>query len=165
MTKRTAAVAIAALLASGVPALADESQAQVLAPVGTVLQRVHAVGAQVYECKPDGHGSFAWRFREPIAPLLVDGRTVGRHFAGPSWEMSDGSLVTGKAVMKAPGGSAEDVPWLKLDATAHGGKGVLDDVMVVQRIATVGGNKAGPCSLEGALLAVPYAADYVFSRP
>ena len=148
-----------------VSARADETQAQISAPVGTVVQTVHAVGAQIYECKADGHGGLAWSFREPIATLLSDGRTVGRHFAGPSWEMSDGSLIVGKAVAKAPGNSAEDIPWLRLDVTTHHGAGILQDVSTAQRIATSGGDKAGPCPSEGALVSVPYAADYVFSRP
>ena len=163
---RTAVITTTAIFAlSLIPARADESQAQVSAAVGTAVRTVHAVGAQVYECKTDGHGAFAWSFREPIATLLVGGVTVGRHFAGPSWEMSDGSLMTGKAVAKAPGSSPDDIPWLRLEATAHHGDGVLKDVTVVQRIATAGGNKTGPCSPEGTLVSVPYAADYVFSRP
>ena len=163
---RTAVITTTAIFAMGVlPVHADESQAQISAPVGTVVQKVHAVGAQIYECKTDGRGGLAWSFREPIATLLADAKTVGRHFAGPSWEMSDGSLVTGKVVAKSPGSSADDIPWLRLDVTTHRGEGVLKDVMVVQRISTVGGDQAGPCASKGALVAAPYAADYVLSRP
>ena len=57
---------------------------------------VHAEGAQVYECKAGADGKSAWVFREPIATLLVGGKTVGRHYAGPNWEYSDGSSVVGK---------------------------------------------------------------------
>ncbi len=163
---RTAVITTTALVALNLlPARADESQAQVSAAVGTAVQTVHAVGAQVYECKTDGRGALAWSFREPIATLLADGKTVGRHFAGPSWEMSDASLVTGQAVAKAPGSSPDDIPWLRLEVTAHHGDGLLKDVTVVQRIATAGGTKTGPCASEGTLVSVPYAADYVFSRP
>src|SRR2546421_10876903 len=35
-------------------------------------------------------------FREPIATLLLDGKTVGRHYAGPNWEHADGSAVVAK---------------------------------------------------------------------
>ena len=162
---RTAAITMAAISALSLgPAHADETQAEIATSPGTVVLKVHAVGAQVYECKPDGNGGLAWSFREPIATLLSGGKTVGRHFAGPTWEMADGSSVTGKPVGKAPGGTADDIPWLRLDATVHG-EGVLAGVTTVQRIATVGGNKVGPCPSEGAFLAVPYAADYVFSRP
>jgi hypothetical protein len=30
-----------------------------------------------------------WTLREPIATLLLDGKTVGRHYAGPNWEHMD----------------------------------------------------------------------------
>ena len=49
---------------------------------------LHAEGAQVYECKAGSDGKLAWAFREPIATLLLDGKTVGRHYAGPNWEHS-----------------------------------------------------------------------------
>ena len=47
-------------------------------------------------------------FREPIATLLMDGKTVGRHYAGPSWELTDGSAVTGKVAGRAPGSTSKD---------------------------------------------------------
>ena len=68
---------------------------------------LHAEGAQVYECKAGADGKLAWAFREPIATLLPDGKTVGRHYAGPNWEHSDGSAVVGKAIGNAPGATAE----------------------------------------------------------
>lgn len=161
---RTFAVAITVTLAC-VPARADDDQAAIAAATGAVVKRVHAVGAQIYECKADGHAGLAWTFREPIATLIADGKTVGRHFAGPSWEMADGSLVVGKVVGKAPGTTPNDIPWLKLDAVQHQGGGILGEVTTVQRLGTVGGNRAGVCPSEGALIAEPYTADYVFSRP
>ena len=54
---------------------------------------LHAEGAQVYECKADSDGKLAWQFREPVATLILDGKTMGRHFAGPSWELADGSSL------------------------------------------------------------------------
>jgi hypothetical protein len=103
-----------------------------------------------------------WAFREPIATLLVDGKTVGRHYAGPSWEHADGSAVVGKAAGNAPGKTANDIPWLKLDVTAHRGSGMLTKVTTVQRINTQGGVQTGACDKAGALLSAPYSADYVF---
>ena len=164
-TRRLIIVTCASLGVTLTSARADESQAAVAAPVGTVVKRVHAVGAQVYECKADGHGGLAWTFREPIATLISDGTTVGRHFAGPAWEWVDGSRVVARVAAKAPGTSSTDIPWLKLDVSQHQGSGLLDGVTTVQRIATVGGNKTGSCQTEGALVAEPYAADYVFARP
>ena len=69
-------------------ALASAASAQVpdaiAAPGETVVATLHAEGAQVYECKADAGGKLAWQFREPIATLLLDGKTVGRHYAGPT---------------------------------------------------------------------------------
>jgi len=93
-------LAVAALLAS--PAAA-QVPAAIAAPGEAVVATFHAEGAQVYDCKADASGKLAWQFREPIATLLRDGSTAGRHYAGPNWEASDGSVVTGKAAANAPG--------------------------------------------------------------
>jgi hypothetical protein len=53
----------------------------VAAPGKTVVATLHAEGAQVYECKTESGGKLVWQFREPIATLLLDGKTVGRHYA------------------------------------------------------------------------------------
>src|SRR6202161_3786587 len=103
----------------------------IAAPGETVVLTVHAEGAQVYECKAAADGKLAWAFREPIATLLVDGKTVGRHYAGPNWEHSDGSAVVGKANGNAPGATPGDIPWLKLSVTSQRGSGVLTGVTTV----------------------------------
>jgi hypothetical protein len=125
---------------------------------------VHAEGAQVYECKAGNDGKLAWAFREPIATLLVDGKTVGRHYAGPNWEHSDGSAVTGKVAGNAPGTATDDIPWLKLDVVAQRGSGVLTGATTVQRINTKGGKLDGACDKAGSFRSMPYSADYVFLR-
>jgi hypothetical protein len=110
----------------------------IAAPGETIVLSVHAEGAQVYECKAGSDGKSAWVFRKPIATLLVDGKTVGRHYAGPNWEHSDGSAVVGKAVGNAPGATTSDIPWLKLDVITQRGSGILAGVTTVQRINTRG---------------------------
>ncbi len=75
-----------------------------------LVATMHAEGAQVYECKADAAGKLAWQFREPIATLLSDGKTVGRHYAGPNWELADGSAVVGKVAARAPGATPKDIP-------------------------------------------------------
>ena len=151
----------AAVLASVASA---EMPAAIDAPGTTEVWKVHAEGAQVYECKADGAGKLAWTFREPIATLFADGKTAGRHYAGPNWEHSDGSAVVGKVVGNAPGATSKDIPWLKLDVSERRGKGVLTDVKTVQRINTQGGKLEGACEHAGAYQSAPYAADYVFLR-
>ena len=136
----------------------------IAAPGETVVLTVHAEGAQVYECKAGNDGKLAWSFREPIATLLADGKTVGRHYAGPNWEHIDGSAVVGKVAASAPGATPADIPWLKLDVASHRGSGILSGVTTVQRIHTEGGNLKGACDSAGAFRSIPYSADYVFLR-
>ncbi|WP_407155431.1 DUF3455 domain-containing protein [Bradyrhizobium sp. STM 3557] len=125
---------------------------------------LHAEGAQIYECKAGDGGKLAWAFREPIATLIQDGKTVGRHYAGPRWEHEDGSMVTGHVVGTAVGASDNDIAWLKLNAVAHKGTGALGAVMTIQRLNTKGGQLSGDCDTAGALKSVAYSADYVFLR-
>jgi hypothetical protein len=136
----------------------------IAAPGETVVLSVHAEGAQIYECKAGTDGKLGWAFREPIATLLADGKTIGRHYAGPSWEHSDGSAVVGKAVGNAPGANPSDIPWLKLDVASRRGSGILNDVTTVQRINTIGGKLGGACDKAGTFKSAPYSADYVFLR-
>lgn len=153
---------------AGVAAFVAIAAAQVpdsiAAPGETVVLKVHAEGAQIYECKAALDDKLGWQFREPIATLIVDGKTVGRHYAGPNWELADGSATVGKVVGDAPGTDANDIPWLKLDVVAQRGNGTLTGVITVQRINTQGGKLAGVCDRAGKLRAVPYTADYVFLR-
>ena len=134
------------------------------APGETLVATIHAEGAQVYECKADAGGKFAWQFREPIATMLVSGKTVGRHYAGPNWELADGSAVVGKVAGRAPGATANDIPLLKLEVTSQRGAGQLSGVTTIQRLATKGGFAEGPCEQAGAFLSVPYSADYAFYK-
>jgi hypothetical protein len=136
----------------------------IAAPGETIILTVHAEGAQVYDCKAAPDGKLVWAFREPIATLMADGKTVGRHYAGPNWEHVDGSAVTGKTAGSAPGATPNDIPWLKLNVVSSRGSGVLTGVTTVQRINTSGGNLMGPCEQAGTYRSVPYSADYVFLR-
>jgi hypothetical protein len=150
------------LLAS--PAAAAELPDAIAAPGQVLVTAVHAQGAQIYECKADAAGKLAWQFREPVATLFADGKTVGRHYAGPTWELSDGSLVRAKVAGRAPGASAHDIPLLKLAVDARPRTGQLAEVVTIQRINTSGGVADGGCERAGAFLSVPYAADYTFYR-
>jgi hypothetical protein len=153
---------IAGTLVAG-KALAQVPDA-IAAPGETAVATFHAEGAQVYECKAGADGKLVWTFREPIATLLLDGKTVGRHYAGPNWDYADGSGVSAKAAGNAAGKTASDIPWLKLEVTAHRGTGTLAGVTTVQRINTQGGVMTGSCDKAGAFHSAPYAADYVFLR-
>src|SRR3954467_3693622 len=107
---------IAFLSILAVPCLAEaQVPGAIAAPGETAVLTVHAEGAQVYECKAGADGKLGWAFREPIATLFVACKTGGRHYGGPNWEHADGSAVAGKAVGNAPGATANDIPWLKLE--------------------------------------------------
>jgi hypothetical protein len=161
---RIGAATAALMLLTATGALAAELPDAIQAKGETAVVALHAEGAQVYECKAGSDGKLAWAFREPIATLFEGGKTVGRHYAGPSWEHTDGSAVTGKAVGNAPGATANDIPLLKLEVVARRGSGVLADISTVQRINTVGGKLDGACEKAGTYRSVPYSADYVFLR-
>ena len=156
------------LLALPLLALVSTAHAQVpaaiAAPGETIVATWHAEGAQVYECKAGPDGKLAWGFREPIATLLSDSKTVGRHYAGPNWEHMDGSAVVGKVAANAPGATPKDIPLLKLDVVSSRGSGALSGVTTVQRVNTVGGRHEGACDKAGAFHSAPYAADYVFLK-
>jgi hypothetical protein len=147
-----------------VPAAAAEVPETIAARGETLMLTAHAIGAQVYECKTNSDGKLAWQFREPIATLLIDGKTVGRHFAGPAWEMIDGSAVSAKVSAQAPGATTNDIPLLRLDVAARHGSGLLSGVTTVQRLNTHGGLADAACDSPGTFLSVPYSADYAFYK-
>jgi hypothetical protein len=160
-----ARAALTLLLASSVSAKAQTPLPDAIAAPGeSVVITLHAEGAQVYECKAGADGKLAWAFREPIATLLVDGKTIGRHYAGPNWEHIDGSAVVGKVTGNAPGATADDIAWLKLQVVSSRGSGVLTGVTTVQRINTKGGKLDGACDKAGAFKSAPYSAEYVFLK-
>jgi Protein of unknown function (DUF3455) len=134
------------------------------APGETKVMEVHAEGAQIYECKADASGKKVWQFREPVATLISEGKTIGRHYAGPNWELQDTSAVVGKVVARSAGATPKDIPLLKLDVTAERGSGRLSGVTTVQRLNTKGGAAEGPCEAEGSFQSVPYSSDYVFLK-
>jgi hypothetical protein len=166
---------LAISLAAGM-LVAGAAAAQIPPAIATVgeatVVTLHAEGVQIYECKTgsdktggEATGSdqkLVWTLREPIATLLLAGKTVGRHYAGPTWQHVDGSSVVGKVVANAPGKTPTDIPWLKLSATARKGQGMLSGVSTVQRINTQGGVHSGPCDKARTFYSAPYSADYVF---
>jgi len=148
---------------------AQEIPAQLKAPAGEeLLLRVHAKGEQIYVCKGDG-AKFAWTLKAPEAQLFdKDGKVFGKHFAGPSWEASDGSRVTGKAIANVPSPDAGSIPWLLVKVLTHEGSGALSRATSIQRIDTKGGKAPeGGCDAahDGQEVRSAYTADYLFYAP
>jgi hypothetical protein len=133
-----------------------------------LVLRVHATGDQIYSCKTDGVQP-VWTLKAPDAKLFSeDCKVFGKHFAGPSWEASDGSRVVGKPAANAASPDAESIPWLLVKVVSHTGKGVLSRVTSIQRINSKGGKMpADGCDAAGAgqETRVPYSADYLFFAP
>jgi hypothetical protein len=146
-----------AQMSAQVPAALD-------APNVALVALFHAEGAQIYQCSLDASQNLTWKMREPIATLLSERTTVGRHYAGPTWEHADGSAVSAKVVGITPGATPDDIPSLRLEVTAQRGEGRLTGTNIVQRLNTKGGVATGPCEIAGSYRSVPYSADYVFLR-
>jgi hypothetical protein len=130
--------------------------------------QVHAKGDQIYTCKENA-GQFAWTLKAPEAQLFgKDGKAFGKHFAGPSWQASDGSTITGKAAANVPSPDGDAIPWLLVSVVNHSGEGVLARVTSIQRLNTKGGKapRTGCDAVHaGQELRVPYEADYLFFAP
>jgi len=94
----------------------------------------------------------------------LDVSRAGRHYAGPNWELADSSAVLGRSIGNAPGATAADIPWLKLEVISARGSGTLTGVTTVQRINTSGGKLDGACDKVGTTKSAPYSADYVFLK-
>jgi hypothetical protein len=125
-------------------------------PHSRLLLRAVGSGDQVYGCV---NGS--WALKAPDAKLLnQEGSVIGRHFAGPTWQLNDGSWIKGKAVAKQVAPDATAVPWLLLESV--GGTGRLGAVRFIQRTGTHGGNAPDGSCNQSAMRRVPYTATYSF---
>jgi hypothetical protein len=129
---------------------------------------VAARGVQIYECRArqgaaDGHD---WVFVAPEAELFdAQGRSIGRHGAGPFWEALDGSRIVGTLKSRADAPIAKAIPWLLLTVKSTGAEGAFSKVTSVQRVNTRGGAAPGfGCMPEttGTTVRVHYQAEYYF---
>jgi hypothetical protein len=162
-----AAVALAstaALAQAAEPGIPTEIQIE---PGHKLYLEAHAVGVQIYDCLPVA-GGYAWSGATPRANLYAgNGKLVGIHYGGPTWEAKDGS----KAVAKRDAGVTVDptaIPWLRLSASGVAGPdgARFAGTTWIQRVATVGGltPAAADCNAEtaGTRQEIPYSADYRF---
>jgi hypothetical protein len=138
------------------------------APANELLtQQAHAKGVQIYECKPSKEDAtrFEWVFVAPQASLFDStGKKIAVHYAGPSWEGVDGSLVVGQVAARANSPDGHSIPWLLLTAKPTSGNGQFGGVTSIQRLHTAGGAAPSSCNgkQSGKQLRVGYTADYYF---
>src|SRR5260221_5276540 len=129
-----------------------------------------ATEMQIYECKAakDVPAQFSWAVKAPEAELKdLSGKPVGKHYAGPTWEASDGSKVMGEVVAKHDAPNAAAIPWLLLRAKSTSGSGIFSAIASIQRLQTSGGTpRANGCdsSQSGKESRVPYSAIYRFYK-
>ncbi len=170
---RRLSLALLCLFASSPATFADTTPTNLEPPANqTLALTLNAKGVQIYECRPAANdpAKFEWVFKAPEADLFdAKGQRVGRHFAGPSWELADGSKVVGKVKAKADAPDDKGVPWLLLEAVQANGP-TLGKVQSIQRVDTVGGKApADPpdASKVGQEMRVAYTATYKFyvARP
>ena len=131
-----------------------------------IVLAVAAEGVQIYESKPNPSGGFQWSLKAPEAELKsVSGQVLGKHGAGPSWSLSDGSSIVGSLPPLKSVAVSGSIPWLLIAVKAKSGSGTLDKVDYVLRVATDGGvAPSEPPNVEGATARVKYHAIYIFLR-
>ena len=138
------------------------------APNETLTLETKATGVQIYTCSAskDNATRYEWTFKAPEAELFdPSGARVGKHYAGPTWESIDGSLVVGEVKARDNGPDASAIPWLLLGAKSNSGNGMMGKVTSVQRVDTKGGKApTDGCdvSQSGKEVRVPYTATYYF---
>ena len=127
-----------------------------------------AEGVQIYECRAvaGDAGRYEWAFQAPEAKLFdAEGHPVGRHYAGPTWELTAGGKVVGKLKAKADAPDGAGIPWLLLDAAEASGPGVLGRTLSIQRVSTAGGlppTEPADATKVGQFRRVDYTATYLF---
>ena len=160
--------AVIAVIAMSAPAYAGPSTpnvpSELVPPAGNkVFLVAHAEGWQIYRCDPGN----VWTFVAPSASLYAEnGKFIGTHYAGPTWQALDGSYVTAtkdKEVNVDP--TAINWLLLKKKTSVVGADGArLFDTTWIQRINTVGGRApaASECDVVNETAHVAYETDYYF---
>jgi Protein of unknown function (DUF3455) len=164
MHHRLPCAVLAWLVATAAGTLADEPL--VPAPPGArLLLEAAGQGVQVYDCEKAGD-AYHWVFKAPDAALFdATGRQIGTHFAGPSWQLADGSKIVGEVVAQATAPEPHAIAWLLLRVKSHAGNGGLSGIDLVRRVDTHGGTPpAASCDATQAQTEarMRYTASYLF---
>lgn len=137
-----------------------------LVPPGHVASsRVYATGVQIYVWTLEAPNSTAgaWVFRAPQAALFnEDGKLIGYHYAGPTWESKSSRSEVEGLVLQRSTPDSNAIPWLLIQATNATGPGFMRTTYI-QRVNTTGG--LAPTyngDHDGQRARVPYTAEYYF---
>lgn len=161
------AVLVAGCVAWRAPAIPET----IRAPTNERLAHTaHAKGVQIYQCLAlkDDPSKGEWAFQGPDTELFSNAALsdpIGKLTAGPTWEASDGSTVTGAIKGASPAPDPASVRWLLYAAASTAGSGLFSNVSSIQRVDTVGGRPPpGHCSKNQlqATIRVPYTATFHF---
>lgn len=127
-----------------------------------VSSHAYALGVQVYRWSGTN-----WVFIAPEATLYSEQcyeNRIGIHYAGPTWEANDGSVVQA-ARLDGCTPYRGAIPWLRLGAISNSGNGNFGRVTFIQRVNTIGGiAPAEAGTFIGDEARVPYTAEYYFYR-
>ena len=167
-TRVLPAVVLAACGCASAPAPPD-APAKLHPPAGEVLfLEARGSGVQIYECVLKTDQPPEWKFRAPEAALVDDsGHSLGKHYAGPTWESNDGSSVVGEVKARDAGPDKNAIPWLLLAAKSTAGSGAFSATTSIQRLQTAGGvapSEACGTAHAGQVVRIPYTAMYYFYR-
>ena len=171
---RNTALAVCALLGAGCTSLTPSPTPVSVPPrlepkaSESLVMVVPARGVQIYECRASAGSpqAYEWAFVAPDAELFDSrGNRIGRHYAGPHWESTDGSRIAAKVKAQADAPASGSIPWLLLEARSVGTDGSFSKVTSIQRANTVGGvapRNGCSASMAGTQARVAYTADYYF---
>lgn len=151
--------------------LVSQPPSNLAVPAGNKLfYRVFAKGTQIYRCTQDKSDTthFSWTFIAPAADLYKKANyrhPAGKHYAGPTWESTDGSKVVGAKLQQADAPDPNAIPWLLLRSASTTGSGIFSKVTFIQRVNTTGGKSPSTMADRAHLgqeVQVPYTAEYLF---
>jgi hypothetical protein len=162
---RARTFAAAALLFASTPLA--QAQTGLRVPDGqSVLFTARGAGVQIYVSRPSANvaGTFEWVLKAPDAVLLdAEGKKIGKHYGGPTWEANDGSKVAGTKLASLDSPKPGAVPWLLLKAAPAPQPGIMAGVTYVMRVDTSGGaHPSRPPHGPDDQSRVRYRATYIF---
>jgi Protein of unknown function (DUF3455) len=121
-------------------------------------------GVQIYKCFEEADHKYEWKLEAPEADLFdKNGKKIGRHFAGPTWQLNAGDKLVGRVRQKLESKSKGAIPWLLLETVDSSGD-TFGHVKSVQRVETKGGKPPAEATAAnvGEKKRIPYSATYKF---